>query len=300
MKTLRTQLASVLILSVVCSAASAQTNYYLRQSQASGWNWHTTIAGNLNSWHTTASGTAVQATAMDAAAHYFTNGFTVRSPENSATNVFGGAKLILNGGGLSLKTTNGSALASVGWLETQGSATITAANANNQYHSLSATIFDNGGTTTFSASDTRSFNLTFADLNGSGGLIFAGGGTASNFNLNIGNAADFAGSFSLNGGTLRLAANLAAPAASLSIASGTLVNLSHSVSVNALSIAGTTLANGTYSYAWLNTNYGSIFTAGSVNNGSITVGTPIPEPSALAALAGLGALGFVAARRRRR
>ena len=297
----RTLATSALIaaafVSVGLTSASA-ADYYLRQSQSQGHHWGTTTAGNLNSWHTTPSGTAVQLTAMDPDGHYYTNGFVVRSPENSATNVFGGAKLILNGGGLSLKTTNGSALASVGWLETQGTATITAANANGQYHSLLATTFDLGGTTNFTAAATRSFNLTFSDLNGTGSMVFAGGATSSNFNLHIANAADFSGTFSLTGGTLRLSNDLTAANASLSISSGTLVNLTHSVTVSSLSIAGNTLADGTYSYATLNNTYGDIFTAGSIENGQIVVGA-IPEPSTAAALAGLGVLGLACLRRRR-
>ncbi len=295
--------ATTLAALAACTAASAQTvpSYFLRQNQASGWNWHTTQTGNLNSWHITASGSAVQITAMDATGHYFTQGFQVRTPENSSANTFGGAKLIIQtGGSLSMKTTNGTtARAIVPWLETQGSTSVLAANANH-FHNLSIGTFDQAGTTTFSASAGRSFDLTITEkLNGSGTIVFSGGATTSNFRLtNIANAADFTGTFSLTGGTLLFAADLSASKASLTIGSGTLVNLSHSVSVSALNIAGTTLANGTYSYTWLNENFGTIFTAGSVDNGSITVGV-IPEPSAFAALAGLGALAFATLRRRR-
>jgi len=297
----RTLATSALIaaafVSVGLTSASA-ADYYLRQSQASGWNWHTTVTGNLNSWHTTPSGTAVQLTAMDPAGHYYTNGFVVRTPENSAINTFSGAKLIINGGGISMKTTTGSALASVAWLETQGAVAITAANANH-YHSLMVGTFDQAGTTTFSASAGRSIDLTVTDLNGSGTIVFSGGATTSNFRLSdIENAADFTGTFSLTGGSLLFSNNLAANNASLSISTGTLVNLTHSVTVSSLAIKGNTLADGTYSYAYLNSTYGDIFTAGSIDNGQIVVGA-IPEPSTAAALAGLGVLGLACLRRRR-
>lgn len=294
-----TALIAAAFVSVGLTSASA-ADFYLRQNQTSGHHWHTATTGNLNSWHTTPSGTAVQATAMEATGHYYTNGFTVRSPENSATNTFGGAKLILNGGGLSLKTNNGSAIAVVGWLETQGTVAITAANSTH-YHNLEVGTFDQAGTTTFSASAGRSIDLKISDLNGSGSIVFSGGATTSNFRLsNIANAADFSGTFSLIGGSLLLSKDLAAANASLAISSGTLVNLTHSITVASLSIAGNNLADGTYSYTYLNNNYGAIFTAGDALNGQIVVGSAIPEPSTSAALVGVGVLGLAFLRRRRR
>lgn len=284
-----------LAFAAVCTAASAQTSYYLRQSQASGWNWHTASTGNANSWHTTPSGTAVQLTAMDTAGHYYTNGFTVRTPESSGVVTFSGAKLILNGGGLSLKTTNNSARAIVGWLETSGATSITAANANH-YHALEAVIFDQAGTTTFTASAGRSIDLITGTLSGAGTMRFDGGATTSNFRFNITNASAFTGAFEFNSGTLLLQNNLSM-GGSLSIATGSLVNLTHSISVTALTIGGANLGVGTYSYEYLNTNYGAIFTSGS-ELAQITV-TAVPEPSVFAALAGAGALAFAGLRRRR-
>ncbi len=293
----RTALAAVAFITAGLGSAQA-ADYYLRQNQASGWNWHTTTAGNLNSWHTTSSGTAVQLTAMDVEGHYYTNGFTLRTPESSAVVTFSGAKLILDGGGLSLKTTNTSARAIVGWLETSGTTTISAANSNH-YHALEAVVFDQAGTTNFNASAGRSIDLIAGTLSGSGTMTFNGGATTSNFRFNITDASAFTGAFEFNAGTLLLQNDLSI-AGSLSIATGSLVNLTHSVSVSALTIGVDVLGEGTYDFDYLSTNYGDIFTAGDALNGQIIVGSTIPEPSAFALLAGGLVFGAITLRRRRR
>lgn len=291
---LRHAALTALALAVTSVASADVSNYYLRQNQAAGWNWHTTATGNLNSWHTTPSGSQVQITEMDSLGHYFNNGFTLRTPENTSVNTFAGAKLILNGGSLSMKTTNNSARAIVGSLETSGTTSIVAANANH-YHALEAVIFDQAGTTNFTASAGRSIDLIVNTLSGTGTMTFTGGATTSNFRFHITNASAFTGAFEFNAGSLLLQNDLSL-GGSINIATGSLVNLTHGVSVAGLSIAGDNLGPGTYSYSWLNTNYSAIFTAGSVENGFISV---IPEPSSFAALAGLGVLAVAALRRRR-
>lgn len=85
---------------------------------------------------------------------------------------------------------------------------------------------------------------------------------------------------------------------SLSLNANSLLFLEHDLAVGELSIAGSSLADGTYTYDFLNTNYAGFFnTTGA--EGSITVGT-IPEPSTYAVLAGAAALGLVAGFHRRR
>jgi hypothetical protein len=75
------------------------------------------------------------------------------------------------------------------------------------------------------------------------------------------------------------------------------VPLDQDVTFASVSIGGTTLANGTYSFATLNSDFNAFFTDG--GSGSITVGA-IPEPSTYAALLGLGALGTTLLCKRRR
>ena len=293
----RTALAAVAFIAAGLGSVQA-AEYYLRQSQADGWNWHTTAAGNLNSWHTTPSGTAVQLTAMDAEGHYYTNGFNLRTPTGSGDNTFGGALLVLQNGNLTVK---GTGSATVTNFRTEGTAAITTSNLNNQTYTLTFTNFEQSGTTTFSATATnRRFAVTVGTLTGAGDIIFAGVAAGNTQTFNISDATDFSGSFSLTGGTLQFADNLVAASASLSIATGSFVNLTHSISVSALTIGGDVLGDGTYDFDYLSTNYGDIFTAGDALNGQIIVGSTIPEPSAFALLAGGLAFGAVALRRRRR
>ncbi len=289
MKHVRTSLRPVTAVLIAIAASSFVTahasDYYLRRNQDSGWHWHTTTAGNPNSWHTTPEGRAVQATSMDPAGHYHTRGHQLRSPEDSGEVSFQGAKLILDDrGSLALKTANGvTARALVQHLETRGASTITAGNAGH-YHNLTITTFDQAGTTTFIAVAGRSHDLTIGTLSGNGTLVFSGGSTGSNFRIaSIDNAADFAGTFSLAGGTLRFSSNLDAANAALSLETGTLVHLTHSVTVSTLAIAGHTLGTGSYDYTYLKNNYGNTFIAGDARNGRIVVGG-IPDPSTYTAV----------------
>ncbi len=79
------------------------------------------------------------------------------------------------------------------------------------------------------------------------------------------------------------------------VAGSVQMKFTNNISVGSLSIAGTAFDPGTYTFADFSTaGFGNYFDG---TTGMITV---IPEPSAFAALAGLGALGLVASRRRRR
>lgn len=297
----RALLLGALVSSVGLASAQA-ADYFLHQSQGAGWNWNQ--IGNTQGWYTARVGGAfantVNGGVFDTAGHYYTNGFQLRSPESVDPQTFAGAKLILeNNSSLAIKTTNGTtARAIVPHLETQGATTISAANSTH-YHNLTVTTFDQSGTTTFTANTGRSIDLTIGALNGAGTIVFSGAAATSNFRLTSIGADDFTGSFNLTGGTLLFASDFST-AGSLSIASGSFVNLTHGVTVDSLSISGTALDDGLYSYSWLNANYGSIFTAGDTVNGFISVGAAaVPEPSAFAAFAALAALGVAATRRRR-
>lgn len=73
------------------------------------------------------------------------------------------------------------------------------------------------------------------------------------------------------------------------------IKFTNSISVGSLSIAGTSLAAGTYTYGdFVDLGYASYFDG---TTGTISV---IPEPSTFAALAGLGVLSLAALRRGRR
>ena len=107
------------------------------------------------------------------------------------------------------------------------------------------------------------------------------------------------GDVTVNAGTLNLANNAAlSDAATLLFGNSATINLNFAGfdTIDRLgSISGTFVSPGTYGASALNTFFGgSVFTG----SGSLEVLSAIPEPSAFAALAGLGMLGFAAARRR--
>lgn len=74
------------------------------------------------------------------------------------------------------------------------------------------------------------------------------------------------------------------------------ITLDHNVSFASVTLDGTTLANGTYSFSYLNANFDAIFNDG--GSGSITV-APVPELR-LACIGLLGSVIWLGKRRRRR
>ncbi len=178
-----------------------------------------------------------------------------------------------------------------------------------------------GSTLTISGGEVRHINAN--QINNSTAVTLSGG------HLNLNNNADTLGSLSISGSsTLSLGTGtLTLSGASTTFASGQTLNLGISslasfgridAGANALFFAGTLNVTGTHSF-----NAGDSFnlfdgdlsgTFSSVSLPSLSGGlqwdtsslystgviSVIPEPSAFAALAGLGAVGFAATRRRRR
>lgn len=306
----RVALASVAFASAVTTASATlpAVDWYMIDAQAGDNHWNSvSSSASFKHWADTATLPGYTgfedryATAMDANAVYYVSGKMLRTPGTNtgaaANDAFAGGTLILDGADL-LQRSTGTRVASVGNLITLGGTTIRSGQSAIQ--NLSVTNFTAySGNTTFNSLVGRGFNLSITNLTGAGNIVFTNGGT---YNLNIANTAGFTGDMSLTAGSLGEVTKLGFLAdltfdGALTINSGNTVNLTHGVSVSSLAIAGDNLGPGTYTYSWLNSNYATIFTAGSIDNGFISV---IPEPSSFAALAGLGVLGFVATRRRRR
>jgi fibronectin-binding autotransporter adhesin len=126
-------------------------------------------------------------------------------------------------------------------------------------------------------------------------LTKAGAGT-----LFLNGSTSYSGTTTVSAGTLSLgSANTLFDSSLLSIASTAKLDLNFSgiEVISGLTIAGSTVSNGTYDATALALlGLGGSFTGA----GSLQVGaSAIPEPSTYAALAGLGILGFAASRRRR-
>lgn len=249
---------------------------------------------------------------------YFVNtNFILRTPGTGpGPFTFGGNSLTVNGGGLGFSTLGGSnttinnfTLTGSGYLFSTQNATQT----------LSGTLAITG--TTFArlnAADTTVRNITIdSTISGTGSLqvlqtgtvSLTGAGNTFSGTWKVGGDATVGGTAYTNtslrvstldassAGSLGINSSLAASSysiirigydwnttGSLTLNENSTLFLDHNLTVGSLSISGTALAEGEYSYAFLSTTYAGFFnTTGS--GGSITVGA-IPEPSSFAALAG--------------
>lgn len=266
------------------SSLSAQDQFYLRANQTDPSQWN--LVNAAQGWHTLPSGDLIQATAMDNTAYYYTNGFNLRSP--SGNTPFGGARLTLDATLLMRNNQTANHVQAV-----HGS---TFSVGDNNLRRLTVTLFEQSGTTTYvtSTSNARGHGLIYSTLTGNGTMQFNGLATASPFLFDIADATGYSGEFMFNQGTFSFDQNLSS-AASLTISGTSIVNLTHAIAVTSLNINGDNLGAGTYNYSYLNTNYGSIFTSGSFEDGMITV---VPEPSAYALIVGTLLLGGIMLRRR--
>lgn len=294
----RTALAAVAFITVGLGSARA-TDYFLQNNHDSSHHWNRT--NDSQGWFTATTGGTLLTT-MDPAGVYYSNGKAVRSRDTTANDTFEGDTLVLNGSGTSFILKVGSnSTASVNHLIVSDAASVSAGNTSSLGQRLSVGTFEVDANITFGvATANRGYRLNVGTLTGSQNIVFdkSAAITGHFMNFDIDDASAFTGGFVINSGALLFTNNLVATSASLNIATGSSVNLTHSISVSALTIAGDVLANGTYSYADLSTTYGSIFTAGDIN-GQIVVGTSIPEPSSFALIAGVLSLGVIAGRRRR-
>lgn len=295
----RAALAVVAFITAGLGSAEA-ADYYLQTNHDSSHHWNRT--NDSQGWFTATTGGTLLAT-MDPAGVYYSNGKTVRSRDTTANDTFEGDTLVLNGSGTSfILKVGANSTAAVNHLIVADSASVSAGNTSSLGQRLSVGTFEVDANIAFGVGTTgRGYRLNVGTLTGSQNIVFdkSAAITGHFLNVDIGDADGFSGGLVINSGTLLFTNDLTASSASLSIAAGSFVNLTHAVSVSALSIGGDTLADGTYDFDYLSTNYGAIFTAGDALNGRITVGAMIPEPAGAAFLAGVAGLGVMGFRRRR-
>ena len=272
--------------------------------------------------------------APSAANDYFVNtNFTLRTPQtSSATSTFNGNSLTVNGGILGLANLQAGNNTTINNFTLTGGASI--GNFVSGLQIISGTLAISGSAfVRLNTVDSVSRNITIASqISGSGnmGLIqtgtlsltgtgntFSGTWTAGGADVVIAGitytntAARVSTLDASSSGSLGINSSLVAnsysiirigydwnTAGSLTLNENSTLFLDRNLTVGSLSISGTALAEGEYSYAFLSTTYAGFFnTTGS--GGSITVGA-IPEPSSFAALAGgtvLFGCGFFRRRR---
>ncbi|WP_269541144.1 PEP-CTERM sorting domain-containing protein [Cerasicoccus fimbriatus] len=297
MKTMLQKIPSLAILGVVASSfpSANAVDYFLQQNQFSPNNWET--VNSTNSWYDSPAGGS-QLTSFDVNGDYFNNGFTLRTPSTQDT--FGGNSLNLSGGSLLLAFHDASIDSTVGTLNVEaGGSSLSTNNFDNTLGGgLNVTALTLNGALDLGTNDFRRVRLNVDTLLGSSDIIVGAGsaGSGSRANLSALDASSYTGNVNLNLGRLNFDNDFTS-AGGLNIASGTTFVLDQSLTFSALTIAGDTLSEGTYSYATLNSTYDSIFQDG--GSGSITVAA-VPEPSTTAMALGAVSLGLMMLRRRKR
>jgi len=263
-----------------------------------------TDAGNNstgNDWNNTTNyfsqqGSGGTAPSQMAGNDFFNDGFLVRASPGSTANssTFAGDSLTMEGGALTMRSGIGGTT-TVPYLVSNG----TTINNNYADATFVANTFINNGTTTLNAnvSGGQITNFSFDFLSGAGDLEFistnvSGGGRV--INLSVIDGSTFTGNLfwaSGNPVTVSFGNDLYLAGSTFTAESTSRITLDQDVSFGGLVIDGDVLAEGTYTYAFLESTYGDIFNDG--GSGSITV---VPEPTSGALL--LAGLGLLLHRRR--
>ena len=294
---------ALLVASLVLSpvAAFAQTMWYLNTSQPFGTDWNAKTY-----WSANADGTGSNPASISNQDIFNTNGKTLRTYSSTPTipnGAFGGSRLDLNSQ-LSLKAS----IINIGNLKTLGGAYITAQDAdgiNDKTLILNVTTFDATAETRFAAtiSNSRSLAVNITTLTGSGDFVFGKLATGtlapSALTFQATNATNYTGNIYLFGtsSSLTFTQNLIS-GGGLFLETGSILTLNRSLTFTGLSIAGSVLSPGTYTFSQLNTDYDAFFANG--GSGSITVLGSIPEPSTYAMVLAVLAGAFATIRRRKR
>lgn len=282
--------------------AASAANYYL-QADMGG----TADLSNPALYNSAANGSGSTATDM-AGNDFFSNGRVARFQSANLANAatFTGNSFTLNSLG-QLKVTHASGY-TVGNLIISGTAGLLA-NAGGPNNVLTAANLSmtSGSTLGFAHLNLTNSHLDMriGTLTGSGNLVI--GSAVSTYASITGNtvllsatdAGAYTGTLSWGSATNQNVVldfnSTFASAGSLIARANDRINLDQNLTFSSVTIAGTTLTAGTYSFATLNSTFDAVFVDG--GSGSITVGA-IPEPSTYAAVSGAAVLGLALWRRR--
>jgi hypothetical protein len=275
-------------------------------TQAAPYYWQLTTANidntdwnNSTPFNTAQDGTGSSAVGFSGTNEYHVeSGKGIRTPNGASTfsGTLNNAPLYLDGGWLRVRGASGHSVATLN-LTTSSRIYV----QDGSVSSLTATILNNSaGTTNLEANSGGGalvFTLNVGTLSGSGNFALnttAPDPLAKTISLNITTASAWTGNITW-ADTDTLVLDFGANTTfggSLTALGTSRINLDQNVTFAAVTLNGTNLDPGTYSYSYLNSNFDTIFLDG--GSGSITV---VPEPAT--AVCFLGGFGLLMLARRR-
>lgn len=248
-------------------------------------------------WSATPDGP--QVAEFDPSGHYFNDSENPLRTGQAEGLTFEGASLTMVSGSISLRrstSTQGVSTVPVLIVGPNGASVTNDIGGVAQLHANSLTL--NGDFSTGPQANTRVIWLTADTVVGSGNITNGQGTGLHGTRIGFANATGWTGDIVHNWGVLDFSGSLVSGGGLVvNTALAPTINLTQSVSFSYVMIGEDSLAAGSYTFAELNATYGGIFTNGDIN-GVITV-TAVPEPSAIALLAGVSVLASVALNRRR-
>ncbi|SDT89072.1 Aryl-phospho-beta-D-glucosidase BglC, GH1 family [Verrucomicrobium sp. GAS474] len=258
--------ASTVLGGLTISKTPATWHLIVNQTNSQDW-----TSAYLSHWNANAGGGGASPTSINVADTYVNDQGVNQLRAPASTSTFAGGLLVLGGTAqLTLKTGSAATSTIPNFLSTGG--TIAQGVASITQH-LNVGDYEVDGTTSLSAGSGRGIALAVTTLHGDGDLSVSGGGT---FSLSFNDASDYTGTIRLVSGTLSVQSPLATQGP-LVISTGAQVALNQPVYVTDLTVAGTALSAGAYSYSSLNGSYAAIFSSGS-SSGAIYVGSAAAAP----------------------
>lgn len=242
-----------------------EARWYMDTDQPFGQDW--TV---VSYWNACMDGSGIAATAMTASDTYYINGKILRTQQQpTGVGTFPGGTLVVDSGQLYLKSGTSIVTNLIATGGTILSAAAPGTDARNQTVQVGTfTIEDSVTLSCGILNDGRSLTSVFTTLAGAGDLIISGSAT-NVFYLSVTDAASYTGAIHVAGAATLNFQNDLLTGGALVIDSTAKVKLDQNVTFKSVTVSGTSLAPGTYSYSTLHSSFPSIF--GASTAGSITV-----------------------------
>ncbi|MFH1500204.1 MAG: hypothetical protein ABII82_20560 [Verrucomicrobiota bacterium] len=192
---------SVLSLTLLAPLPAMAAEFYLANDQTGDQHWNRT-GPNDRFWRE-GQGAGAFANRMEPDATYHTDGRILRTRDIlEGIDTFAGGTLLLDGGALQVKAGLGGVVKLDRLVASDGSVEASSGLPGGQPQSLQIDRLEQSGTLVFRAKAKRGFKLKIGTLSGDGVIRFEGEHDSSTFQVDVGDASGFTGSFVTDGGVL--------------------------------------------------------------------------------------------------